>query len=330
MGKNSVAISIIVPVYNACDQLSFCIESILEQSFDNFELILINDGSLDNSLDLCKQYAEKDNRIIVVDKKNGGVSSARNSGLKIARGEWIAFIDADDSIEKQYLEFLHMHTGSEDATLIMQGYKLKKSGVICNIEFKEETFKNEDIIVAIYDRHITNFGQPWAKLYNKNIINRNKIKFDENIHFAEDMLFMTEYVLHCNTIKILNGTNYIYNSNPQSLSKKYNSFDGEFLTFEKHLDLNRRITNKFKCTLSDKTKRNSAELLMRCIFSMYVKPIKVERRTRLSRAKCIRQEYGDLIRFHYTHPNWRFNILKQVFLLNHAIFDLAAIMLFKC
>ncbi len=114
------AFSIIVPVYNAEKTLQRCVDSILAQTFEDFELILINDGSKDQSGDICDEYAAKDSRVKTVHKTNGGVSSARNAGLRIAQGEYIAFIDSDDYIDNDYLlGFKHY-----DADLIISGAKL--------------------------------------------------------------------------------------------------------------------------------------------------------------------------------------------------------------
>ena len=114
------AFSVIVPVYNAEKTLQRCVDSILAQTFEDFELILINDGSKDQSGDICDEYAAKDSRVKTVHKTNGGVSSARNAGLRIAQGEYIAFIDSDDYIDNDYLlGFKHY-----DADLIISGAKL--------------------------------------------------------------------------------------------------------------------------------------------------------------------------------------------------------------
>ena len=110
-------ISIIVPVYKAEKYLSECIDSIISQTYENFELILIDDGSPDNSGKICDEYAEKDKRIKVIHKENAGVSSARNIGLDNASGEYIAFIDSDDFVDKQYLEKLHCNLKHNDADI---------------------------------------------------------------------------------------------------------------------------------------------------------------------------------------------------------------------
>ena len=96
---NNNLISIIVPVYNVSEYLPRCLDSLINQTYKNIEIILVNDGSTDNSLEICKKYAEKDLRIKVIDKENGGISSARNTGIAEASGEWIGFVDSDDYIE---------------------------------------------------------------------------------------------------------------------------------------------------------------------------------------------------------------------------------------
>lgn len=110
---NEIMISVIIPIYNTEKYLSRYIESVLNQSYKNFELLLINDGSKDRSGDICDEYAKKDNRIKVFHKENGGVSSARNLGLDNAKGDYVCFIDSDDYVGKRYLE-IHLPDGDED------------------------------------------------------------------------------------------------------------------------------------------------------------------------------------------------------------------------
>ena len=113
--------SVIIPVYNVEKYLGKCIDSILAQTFRDYELILIDDGSLDKSGEICEQYAMKDSRIVVVHQKNGGVSAARNTGIDKAQGRYITFIDSDDSVENNYLS--SMYTISEDIDLVIGGIK---------------------------------------------------------------------------------------------------------------------------------------------------------------------------------------------------------------
>jgi len=122
---NTPQISIIVPVYKVEDYLQRCIDSILEQTFTNWELILIDDGSPDKSGKICDEYAQRDNRVRVFHKENGGVSAARNEGLIQAKGEWITFIDSDDYVDKTFLEDFGLSRYKAD--IYLEGYQVEKN-----------------------------------------------------------------------------------------------------------------------------------------------------------------------------------------------------------
>ena len=119
---NSPLISVIVPVYNSERSLEYSIKSLIEQTFDNIQIILVNDGSTDNSLELCRQLAEKDSRILVIDKKNGGVSSARNAGLDKSDGEYITFLDADDYACPTMLEHMYNEILKNNADIVHMNF----------------------------------------------------------------------------------------------------------------------------------------------------------------------------------------------------------------
>ena len=121
-------VSVIIPVYNVEKYLPQCIDSILAQTFTDFELILVNDGSKDCSGNICDEYAQKDSRIVVIHKENGGASSARNRGLDIAKGEWISFIDSDDYVTPNYLSNLISEAQANCASLVIQGHIYQKKG----------------------------------------------------------------------------------------------------------------------------------------------------------------------------------------------------------
>ena len=120
--KSNPEISIVVPVFNVEKFLKKCIESIISQSFSNFEVLLVNDGSTDGSLDICLQYTKIDDRVKVINKKNGGLSDARNAGIKYATGKYICFIDSDDFIEKEYLQKLYKNIVKYNSDVSMCEY----------------------------------------------------------------------------------------------------------------------------------------------------------------------------------------------------------------
>jgi glycosyltransferase involved in cell wall biosynthesis len=135
-------VSVIVPVYKAEKWLHRCVDSILAQTMENFELLLIDDGSPDRSGEICDEYAAKDSRVRVFHKENGGVSSARNLGLDNAQGEWISFVDADDLVEENYIAEL-LSSAKNDGSLVISGLKKEKNGIVINrVEFYNEIVDN--------------------------------------------------------------------------------------------------------------------------------------------------------------------------------------------
>lgn len=235
-------ISIIVPVYKAEQHLHRCVDSILAQTFTDFELLLIDDGSPDNSGTICDEYAKKDNRVRVFHKENGGVSSARNLGLENAQGNWIAFIDADDYIHKDYLLSFSKNL---DVDFIVGSFQIvgsneKWNGVLEN-KYYDKTILKKDIVKLSFT---LNFQVPWGKLFNRNIICNNNIVFDEKIHSGEDSLFVLTYLIYTSTLRLCNNTYYFYErGNADGLSQRLyniehhfyaiNAFSSVLITFEK-------------------------------------------------------------------------------------------------
>lgn len=190
-------ISIIVPLYNTEQYLSRCIDSILSQSFTKYELLLVDDGSTDGSGDICDVYAEKDNRICVFHKENGGVSSARNLGLEKAKGEWICFVDSDDELLPSGLQVL-VDGISDEVSMVMAGYKVYDDNdsitysidkTVSRIIDQEQAMKE---LFAPSDYKYQ--GYIWGKLLRVSEIKRHELHFSKEIFFNEDRLFMTQYI----------------------------------------------------------------------------------------------------------------------------------------
>ena len=190
-------ISVIVPVYNTEQYLPRCLDSILSQSFTDFELLLIDDGSTDDSGAICDAYVEKDDRIRVFHKENGGVSSARNLGLKEAKGEWICFVDSDDELLAGGLQTM-VDGISEEVDLVMAGYfelegeslqtdtsSYGKDGIID---------RNEALHMMYPSADMPYMGYPWGKLFKSNLVLERNLSFDEHVRIKEDTLFVVEYL----------------------------------------------------------------------------------------------------------------------------------------
>lgn len=187
-------ISVIVPVYKVEKYLSRCIDSILAQTFKDFELILIDDGSPDGSGKICDEYAESDSRIIVIHQENSGVSAARNAGLKIAQGEYITFIDSDDWVDSDYLSFLYQLAVDNNADIACC--------TLLGIDENEDNFEiikltdnfNEEKNISLSNGNFEigkwySFAAPFCKLIKKVIIDDNKLQFDKSLTIGEDLVF---------------------------------------------------------------------------------------------------------------------------------------------
>lgn len=212
-------VSIIVPIYEAEAFLPRCIDSVLSQTYTKFELILVDDGSPDNSGRICDEFAKSDVRIKVLHKLNGGVGSARNVGLDVAIGEYIVFIDADDFIRPQFLEHL-LGNSDADLTICSVITKYERHYLLSNSHYQlsQEPQVLSRLINDVFLR------TPWGKLFKREIIERNHIRFDNHIRFGEDTVFVLTYLLDISSLKCLSEELYCYSDVEDNFQtrKKYN------------------------------------------------------------------------------------------------------------
>jgi glycosyltransferase involved in cell wall biosynthesis len=213
-GRLNNIVSIIVPVYNTEKYLPRCIESILEQTYKNIELILINDGSSDRSGEICDEFARKDNRIIVEHRKNSGVSDARNTGILMCSGEYLQFVDSDDYIDKDMTRLLVNAIKFEKADLVICGYIIMQNE---NGEYMIKSYSHDKSLsfeqfMDIYDELYSNIylNLIWNKIYSTRIIKENKIIFNSNFDLGEDLLFNLEVIKRCNNFSIIPSSLYYY------------------------------------------------------------------------------------------------------------------------
>ena len=218
-------VSVIVPVYNTENYLPRCIDSILAQTFIEFELILVNDGSEDNSGKICDNYALKDSRIIVIHKENEGVSIARNTGIKRSTGKYITFIDSDDNISTNYLlNLIEIHE-KLNAELTISGFVKRNQGIDKPHYIDYNGVVDIETIGSILNNNI--ISVPFAKIFNSDIIKTNRIIFPNGISRGEDTIFVLEYLLHIDKIALLPEYNYFYITTENSLMTKLNSVTSE-------------------------------------------------------------------------------------------------------
>lgn len=214
-------VSIIVPIYNTERWLEFCIKSILAQTYKNLQIILVNDGSLDNSGDVCDLYASLDSRIEVIHKIHEGVSGARNEGICKAAGKYIHFVDSDDTIDNNMIERLYTEMVNGKADLVFCGYNkiIKTSNInesINKVVCEPYTGNIKEFLpnINLYLIKALIQGPCW-KLYKTSIIKKNKILFPICLSFSEDTLFVYKYLSNCYQIIAVDNClyNYIYRKN---------------------------------------------------------------------------------------------------------------------
>lgn len=213
------SVSVIVPVYNVEEYLSRCIDGILNQSFNDFELILIDDGSLDKSGRICDEYSKKDSRIRVFHKKNGGVSSARNLGIDKAIGEYVMFVDSDDVIASSTLQRCYTYASTNDIDLLQ--YSLTRQyDELGNIKGVTPPMSVLDYINE--NRLIVGIGGSFIK---RSIIQEHKLRFDESLKLAEDLIFIHNILAHSQKCQRIYDLLYYYRDNINSSSNNKRTED---------------------------------------------------------------------------------------------------------
>lgn len=236
-------VSIIVPIYNAQKYIKECLESILKQTYQDFEVILVDDGSRDASAKICDQYAEMDRRITVYHRENAGVSATRNYGLAHAKGKYILFVDADDTIEDDMLEGCIRLAENNDAELVICSFRyymtdednrllensLGKDVCVTNHELFDQWFS------LLAEKEILN--PPWNKLIRKDLLDRNQIWFCEEYSICEDMIFSLQ-VLDVSKKIVLTGNmyyNYYLKSSGTLVFKFHENYYEALTKFYEHV-----------------------------------------------------------------------------------------------
>lgn len=211
---NDKKVSIVIPVYNVADYLDECLESVVTQTYTNIEILLVNDGSTDDSLRICEKWAEKEERIIFFNNTNHGVSYTRNYAMDRCSGEYIVFVDSDDLVSKDYVRVLVDAIERTTADIAIASFSCFKDGTLpefCVIQ--DDLVKKSDLEETFFT--LTN-GIQTSKIYKKNLIIQNNIRFAESIHVSEDLLFNIQYVKNCKSLTYNNSSVYGYRQRADS------------------------------------------------------------------------------------------------------------------
>lgn len=233
--------SIIMPVYNVEKYVEKAIISVMNQTYKNFELIVVNDGTKDNSMDIIKKLQKEDKRIKIFNKDNGGLSSARNFGLKYATGEYVCFVDSDDYVYANYLEVLYNEILNKESDLIIFGYNvdvidsneiiLKEFDILEN--YQEFNKKNK-----LYFENVSMIGYAWNKCFKRSIIEENNLTYEEGTSYIEDIIFNCDFIKKCTNIIIIPNIIYHYvQRERETLGRK---------SYNNMLELDLRYSEKLK------------------------------------------------------------------------------------
>lgn len=266
-----VDFSIIIPVYNAEKTLKKCLDSICKQSFSNYEVILIDDGSTDQSFSICKNYELRNQKFSVHHQQNSGPSIARNVGLELATGKWICFVDSDDSIEASYLQDIQDVAQSFDANAIFIGHnKVDEKGIKEPFLPGEVFGTNAETVLALSEQDM--FGYTWIKVFRRDSI--KEIRFDHSLNLFEDEVFTCQVIPSCGRIGVVNKA--IYN---------YSVGDGSSLIGRTHEDYCLKCDKVYQawkvmlgvCQESERILEKKANgFVSRCYYYAFERPVNIQ------------------------------------------------------
>lgn len=293
----NVTFSIIVPVYNSEPYLAKCLDSILGQRYPDFEAVLIDDGATDRSGTICDEYARKDARIRVYHEKNGGVSSARNKGLSVARGKYISFVDSDDWVTPDYLGVFADARARFDYDLVYVGMVVVQgngeSGSLCTKNRVAETKNELPGVMEYLLLDYKGFGLTCNKSFKNDLIKRYNLCFDLNYSMGEDRLFTLDYCCYSQSVNLCQNQTYYYRKNETSLSHKGVDFD---FCYRMALDKCRKV--KLLGTMSDRSlfdplrKQYTVKSQQEGILAMYLLGKSLNRKTRLHYLEILADRFG--------------------------------------
>ena len=269
MDERNIKVSIIIPIYNVVNDIERCLNSLINQTFRDFEVILINDGSTDGSLEKCREFEQMDHRILVIDKAHEGISIARNKGLDIAKGRYICFVDGDDYVELNAIEEMYHVIQSKNTDIVLFNHYRGKDEIE-QVKFPKNKVLYKDELKKILKKANTDFFIPflWRNIY-KNTKRQKQIRFKEKLKYGEDSLYNLESYLHAESIYCSDHAYYHYMPNRNSTM---NSEKKDFLISLNHLyEEKMRVydsmnLNEYKIDLYQYTIQHTLSLLIYEIF----------------------------------------------------------------
>ena len=278
-------ISVIIPVYNVEPYIRQCLDSVVNQTYKNLEIIIIDDGSPDSCGEICDEYAKKDNRIRIIHKENGGLSAARNDGLKYVTGKWISFVDPDDWCELDMYEKAIVKAKENDADIVIFSlYRETNKGERRIHAFSSDFITTDKKIISQIQLSILNrkytplsdskeWGQglPWDKLYKANLIFDNHLIFNEKVKANEDAIFNINAFQYAEKVVFFDEPLYHFRMNMDSISRKYTpnrvEIDRQIYKELNCIGLKYNLSNEYYQALNEKIANDAVVLGTRCFFN---------------------------------------------------------------
>lgn len=218
-------ISIVVPVYNVEKYLRRCVDSVLSQTYTDWELLLIDDGSSDGSPWICDDYAACDSRIKAVHQSNAGAAAARNAGIELASGEWLTFVDSDDSVSERYLQDMLDAAVANDCDTVISGWRKDDKATVLPAKVL-----HHDEYMYFFGAQV-NYGYILGKLYRMDMLRDHGVRFDTSVCWAEDALFFNKVLMYSRKAAVIEAVNYTYYTIEGSSVHRLHSFDKEMAGF---------------------------------------------------------------------------------------------------
>lgn len=273
-------ISVIVPVYQAEKVLPRCINSIINQTYTDLDIILIDDGSRDRSAGLCDEYAEKDKRVKVVHQANGGVSKARNVGLEVAKGSYVLFVDSDDEIQPGFVQSFVDADVDKESTLLFQGCIVKSAKREVLYQCSDKIYEKSNFAKCIANNELYMHGGPTGKLYSMKIIREHSLSFDSRFKNYEDLMFFLDYINYIDKIKFQSDLGYIYHSHESGLHMTLDTFEKEHNLLNSYLGKMSKYVNP---NHKDLISAYSLVFYMRVLKSVYLDETILDKKKELIR-----------------------------------------------
>lgn len=288
---DDIKVSIIVPVYNTEIYLKECLESLVNQSLKNIEIIIVNDGSTDKSSLIINEYSKKYKNIIVINTNNVGVGAARNLGIKKASGEYIAFVDSDDFIEKEMYEVLYKIANNTDSDIVISGINFYYENLE---EFNDNKFENEikyyyrkDILQNFFMGNVSTYS--WNKMYKRDIFCMNNLNYSEDTSTGEDIIVAIKAINLCTKVARINNKLYNYRQREGSITHIYSK--------DKIADNNRMIAaciTYAKENIKDIDKDYIIYYEFKNLISMFIEYVKIMNFNRFNIYNNFKNVFGDL------------------------------------